>query len=126
MSTGSARPCPGPRVRPGALKRPAGVSAEGRHSVATGLLAKVRSDRGLGAPYVYSFTTKALRASGYPSVEAMREVIASRFTPAELAAIANAFEKDTERLTRGVRNGRRREVDFASELPEPLTAEAAR
>ena len=44
----------------------------------------------------------------------MREVIASRFTPAELTAIANAFEKDTERLTRGVRNGRRppaREVD---------------
>ena len=37
----------------------------------------------------------------------MREVIACRFTPAELAAIANAFEKDTERLTRGVRNGRR-------------------
>jgi hypothetical protein len=69
--------------------------------VRQGLLAKVRSDRGLGAPYVYSVTTKALRAAGYPSVEAMREVIASRFTPAELAAIANAFEKDTERLTRG-------------------------
>ena len=41
----------------------------------------------------------------------MREVIACRFTPAELAAIANAFEKDTERLTRGVREPRRREVD---------------
>jgi len=75
------------------VEAPAGVSAEGRHSVATGLLAKVRSDRGLGAPYVYSFTTKALRASGYPSVEAMREVIASRFTPAELAAIANASRR---------------------------------
>jgi chromosome segregation and condensation protein ScpB len=97
--------------------------------VRQGLLAKVRSDRGLGAPYVYSVTTKALRAAGYPSVEAMREVIACRFTPAELAAIANAFEKDTERLTRGVRNGRRppaREVDAAPELPDPLTAEAAR
>ena len=59
----------------------------------------------------------------------MREVIASRFTPAQLAAIANAFEKDTERLTRGVRNGRRppaREVDAAPELPDPLTAEGAR
>jgi chromosome segregation and condensation protein ScpB len=97
--------------------------------VRQGLLAKVRSDRGLGAPYVYSVTTKALRAAGYPSVEAMREVIACRFTPAELAAIANAFEKDTERLTRGVRNGRRppaREVDAAPELPDPLTAEGAR
>jgi chromosome segregation and condensation protein ScpB len=97
--------------------------------VRQGLLGKVRSDRGLGAPYVYSVTTKALRASGYPSVEAMREVIASRFTPAQLAAIANAFEKDTERLTRGARNGRRppaREVDAAPELPYPLMAEGAR
>ena len=45
----------------------------------------------------------------------MREVIACRFTPAELAAIANAFEKDRERLTRGVRNGRRRKAAAASE-----------
>ena len=89
------------------------------------LLAKVRSDRGLGAPYVYSVTAKAVRAAGYPSVEAMREVIAARFTPAELAAIANAFEKDRERLTRGVRNGRRREVDAAPELPDRLTVEGA-
>ena len=97
--------------------------------VRQGLLGKVRSDRGLGAPYVYSVTTKALRASGYPSVEAMREVIASRFTPAQLAALTNAFEKDTERLTRGARNGRRppaREVDAAPELPYPLMAEGAR
>lgn len=92
--------------------------------VRQGLLAKVRSDRGLGAPYVYSVTTKALRAAGYPSVEAMREVIASRFTPAELAAIANAFEKDVERLTRGVGHGRRREAEAAPEVPPgPLTAE---
>ena len=94
--------------------------------VRQGLLAKVRADRVIGAPYVYSVTTKAVRASGYPSVEAMRAVIAARFTPAELAAIANAFEKDRERLTRGVRNPRRREVDAAPEFPGPLTAEAAR
>ena len=91
--------------------------------VRQGLLAKVRSDLALGAPFVYSVTTKALRASGYPTVEAMREVIASRFTPAELTAIANAFEKDRERLTRSVRNGRRHKVDAASEFPDPLTAE---
>jgi chromosome segregation and condensation protein ScpB len=30
--------------------------------VRQGLLAKVRSDRSLGAPYVYSVTAKALRA----------------------------------------------------------------
>jgi len=97
--------------------------------VRQGLLAKVRSDRGLGAPYVYSVTGKAVRASGYTSVEAMREVIASRFTPAELAAIANAFEKDTARLTRGVRNGRRppaREIDAAPELPDRLMGEGER
>ena len=94
--------------------------------VRQGLLAKVRSDRGLGAPHVYSVTAKALRAAGYASVEAMREVIASRFAPAELAAIANAFERDSERLTRGVRNGRRRKAAAASELPDPLTAEGAR
>ena len=93
--------------------------------VRQGLLAKVRTDRALGAPYVYSVTTKAVRASGYPSVEAMREVIAARFTPAELAAIANAFEKDRERLTRGVRTGRRREAEAALEATSPLVPEAA-
>ncbi len=76
-------------------------------------------------PYVYSVTAKAVRAAGYPSVEAMREVIAARFTPAELAVIANAFEKDTAMLTRGVRHGRRREVDAAPELPDRLTVEGA-
>jgi hypothetical protein len=94
--------------------------------VRQGLLAKVRSDRGLGAPNVYSVTAKALRAAGYPSVEAMRAAIASKFTPVELAAIANSFEKDVERLTRGVGNGRCREADAALELSDPLTAEGAR
>lgn len=54
-----------------------------------------------GAPNVYAVTTKALRAAGYPTVEAMREVIATQFTEIELAAISNAFERDRERATRG-------------------------
>lgn len=33
----------------------------------------------------------------------MREVIAAQYTPQELASIANAFERDRERLTRGFR-----------------------
>ena len=70
--------------------------------VAQGLLAKTRSDRGLGRPTVYTVTTKALRAAGYPTVDAMREVIAAQFTAAELAGIANAFERDRDRLTRGM------------------------
>ena len=68
--------------------------------VARGLLAKTRSDRGLGRPTVYAVTTKALRAAGYPTVEAMRDVIAAQFTATELAGIANAFERDRDRLTR--------------------------
>ena len=67
----------------------------------SGLLCKVRTDRGLGAPNVYTVTTKALRATGYPTIEALREVIAAQFTPQQLAGIANAFERDRERLTRG-------------------------
>ena len=66
-----------------------------------GLLATTRSDRGLGRPTVYTVTTKALRAAGYPTVEAMREVIAAQFTATELAGIANAFERRRDELTRG-------------------------
>ena len=69
--------------------------------VAQGLLAKTRSDRGLGRPTVYTVTTKALRAAGYPTVDAMRDVIAAQFTAAELAGVTNAFERDRDRLTRG-------------------------
>ena len=75
--------------------------------VRQGLLASARSDRALGAPAVYSVTTKALRAAGYPNAEALREVIAAQFTTAELASIANAFERDRDQLTRGF--ARRRE-----------------
>lgn len=69
--------------------------------VTQGLLATTRSDRGLGRPTVYSVTTKALRAAGYPTVEAMREVIAAQFTATELAGVANAFERHRERVTHG-------------------------
>jgi len=41
-------------------------------------------------------------------------------------AAGGAFEKDTERLTRRVRNGRHREVNAAPKLPDPLAAEGAR
>ena len=69
--------------------------------VALGLLAKTRSDRGLGRPTVYTVTTKALRAAGYPTVDAMRDFIAAQFTATELAGIANAFERHRERVTHG-------------------------
>lgn len=84
--------------------------------VRQGLLAKARSDRALGAPYVYSITTKALRAAGYPTVEVMREVIAAGFAAEHLATIRNRFEKDRKRLTRGLRTGRR-DADAAPKLP---------
>jgi chromosome segregation and condensation protein ScpB len=41
-----------------------------------GLLAKVRDDQALGAPNVYRITAKALRATGFPTVEAMRSAVA--------------------------------------------------
>ncbi len=41
-----------------------------------GLLAKVRDDHALGAPNVYRVTAKALRAAGFPTVEAMRAAVA--------------------------------------------------
>lgn len=69
--------------------------------VRQGLLAATRSDRGLGRPTVYTVTTKALRAAGFPTVDAMREVIAAQFSAPELAGIANAFERHRDRLTRG-------------------------
>jgi chromosome segregation and condensation protein ScpB len=41
-----------------------------------GLLAKIRDDQALGAPNVYRITAKALRATGFPTVEAMRSAVA--------------------------------------------------
>lgn len=69
--------------------------------VRQGLLAMARSERGIGAPSVYSVTTKALRAAGYPTVEAMRELIAAQLTATELAGVANAFQRHRDRVTRG-------------------------
>jgi chromosome segregation and condensation protein ScpB/DNA-binding XRE family transcriptional regulator len=43
--------------------------------VRRGLLAKVRDDQVLGAPNVYRVTAKALRATGFPTVEAMRSAV---------------------------------------------------
>jgi chromosome segregation and condensation protein ScpB len=41
-----------------------------------GLLAKVRDEKAFGAPNVYWVTAKALRAAGFPTVEAMRAAVA--------------------------------------------------
>ena len=60
--------------------------------VKRGLLAKVRSDRGVGSPNIYRVTAKALRAAGYPTVEAMRAVIQASLSAAEQTAIARQRE----------------------------------
>jgi chromosome segregation and condensation protein ScpB/DNA-binding XRE family transcriptional regulator len=60
--------------------------------VKRGLLAKVRSDRGVGSPNIYRVTAKALRAAGYPTVEAMRAVIQASLSAAEQTAIAREQE----------------------------------
>ena len=44
--------------------------------VRRGLLAKVRDEQALGAPNVYRVTAKTLRATGFPTVEAMRSAVA--------------------------------------------------
>ena len=48
-----------------------------------GLLAKVRDEQALGAPNVYRITAKALRAAGFPTVEAMRGAVAGVVTTEE-------------------------------------------
>lgn len=70
-----------------------------------GLLAKVRSDRGQGGPNVYRVTTKALRAAGFATVEAMRaavsrQVDASAHPPGEYGvAAAGAAASHVGRVT---------------------------
>jgi len=54
-----------------------------------GLLAKVRSDRGAGGPNVYRVTTKALRAAGFATVEAMRAAVSNQVDAAQLTLLAN-------------------------------------
>ena len=60
--------------------------------VRRGLLAKVRDDRALGAPNVYSVTAKALRAAGYASVEAMRAAVAQVVSSREAMVLAGVAE----------------------------------
>jgi chromosome segregation and condensation protein ScpB len=60
--------------------------------VKRGLLAKVRSDRGVGSPNIYRVTAKALRAAGCPTVEAMRAVIQASLSAAEQTAMAREQE----------------------------------
>lgn len=61
--------------------------------VQSGLLAKVRSDRGVGTPNVYRVTAKALRAAGYPTVEAMKAAIEARLSAAEQTKLNNDFNE---------------------------------
>jgi chromosome segregation and condensation protein ScpB/DNA-binding XRE family transcriptional regulator len=64
--------------------------------VERGLLAKVRDDHGR-RPNVYSVTAKALRAAGFPTVEAMRAAVAATVRPEEQmrleAAIADSAQE---------------------------------
>ena len=61
--------------------------------VKRGLLAKVRSDRGVGGPNIYRVTAKALRAAGYPTVEAMRAVIEAKLSGGEQTALQNEYQQ---------------------------------
>jgi chromosome segregation and condensation protein ScpB len=60
--------------------------------VKRGLLAKVRADRGVGSPNIYRVTAKALRAAGYPTVEAMRAVIEAKLSAGEQTTLAREYE----------------------------------
>jgi DNA-binding phage protein len=64
--------------------------------VKRGLLAKVRSDRGMGSPNIYRVTAKALRAAGYPTVEAMRAVIEASLSAAEQTSLASERREQVE------------------------------
>jgi chromosome segregation and condensation protein ScpB len=62
-----------------------------------GLLAKVRDEHALGAPNVYRVTAKALRAAGFPTVEAMRASVAESLTAEEQRRLlSRAGEADEE------------------------------
>lgn len=66
-----------------------------------GLLAKVRSDRGVGSPNIYRVTVKALRAAGYPTVEAIRAVIQASLSAAEQTSLASERYQQVEALAGG-------------------------
>ena len=66
-----------------------------------GLLAKVRDDQVLGAPNVYRVTAKALRAAGFPTVEAMRHAVATVLTAEETLRLAAVLDDGAERTERG-------------------------
>ena len=60
--------------------------------VRSGLLATIRSDRGVGSPNVYRVTAKALRAAGYPTAEAMKAAIEARLSATEQTRLDNDYE----------------------------------
>ena len=64
--------------------------------VKRGLLAKVRSDRGVGSPNIYRVTAKALRAAGYTTVEAMKAVIQANLSAAEQTLLAGERQEQVE------------------------------
>ncbi len=57
-----------------------------------GLLAKVRDKKKLGSPNVYAVTAKALRAAGFPTVEAMRAAVTGHLDTAEQLRLAATVE----------------------------------
>ena len=75
--------------------------------VKRGLLAKVRSERGVGSPNIYRVTAKALRAAGYPTVEAMRVVIQANLSAAEQTSLARECQEHLDEGVGSVEVGRR-------------------
>jgi chromosome segregation and condensation protein ScpB len=62
-----------------------------------GLPAKVRSERGAGGPNVYRITTKALRAAGFATVEAMRTAVSGQVEAAHLTLLAKQLSPTSAR-----------------------------
>jgi chromosome segregation and condensation protein ScpB len=55
------------------------------------LLAKVRDKKAPGAPNVYRVTAEALRAAGFPTVEAMRGAVAQGVTAEQQMRLLDAM-----------------------------------
>lgn len=84
--------------------------------VRSGLLAAVRSDRGIGSPNVYRVTAKALRAAGYPTVEAMKAAVEARLSAAEQTRLNNDYANQVSDAAMRTPNG------LARQEPGPVAA----
>jgi hypothetical protein len=66
----------------------------------------------VGSPNIYRVTAKALRAAGYPTVEAMRAVIEASLSAAEQTSLASERQQQVEALA-GAGSG------VSAEVPRP-------